>query len=247
MLTQNLETASSDVSESERHTLDSDTPKQEFSRIEPHDASQYVSPVANSQTSDYDHGLSKDLSESKIALARKLLSHIMDNVQKIERLLTLEGDALKDETHFIPSISHESEIADEVITANSERIVEGVFDGSAMIGQDGKEYSVPPNYASKSKLVEGDILKLTINRAGSFVYKQIGPIERRRVIATLDFDSVKNQYTAIAEDKSWKLLTASVTYYKGEKGDEVIILVPKASHSNWAAVENVIKQYHHYA
>ena len=31
-----------------------------------------------------------------------------------------------------------------------------------MIGPDGKNYPVPANYASKSKLIEGDILKLTI-------------------------------------------------------------------------------------
>ena len=65
------------------------------------------------------------------------------------------------------------------------KVVEGVFDGQKMAGPDGKEYPVPANYASKSKLVEGDILKLTIVDDGSFVYKQIGPIERKQVIGTL--------------------------------------------------------------
>ena len=37
------------------------------------------------------------------------------------------------------------------------KVIEGVFDGQKMIGPDGKEYPVPANYASKSKLVEGDI------------------------------------------------------------------------------------------
>ena len=48
------------------------------------------------------------------------------------------------------------------------RIVEGVFDGQTMHDNEGKSYPVPANYASKSKLVEGDILKLTIADDGSF-------------------------------------------------------------------------------
>ena len=54
-----------------------------------------------------------------------------------------------------------------------------------MIGPDGKNYPVPANYASKSKLVEGDIMKLTITEDGKFLYKQIGPVERKTVIGTL--------------------------------------------------------------
>ena len=51
------------------------------------------------------------------------------------------------------------------------KVVEGIFDGQKMAGPDGKEYPIPANYASKSKLVEGDILKLTIADDGSFIYK----------------------------------------------------------------------------
>ena len=48
----------------------------------------------------------------------------------------------------------------------TEQIIEGVFDGMQMVGPDGKTYSVPPNYASKSKIVEGDFMKLTITPSG---------------------------------------------------------------------------------
>jgi len=37
-------------------------------------------------------------------------------------------------------------------------------------------------------------------------------------------------------------VTASVTYYKGEAGDEVVILVPKNGESKWAAVENIVRK-----
>jgi len=122
------------------------------------------------------------------------------------------------------------------------RIVEGVFDGQGMVGPDGKHYSVPANYASKSKLVEGDMLKLTIQPDGSFVFKQIGPVERERLVGVLAFDEQANQFYGVVNGQSFLLLTASVTYFKGEVGDEVILLVPQGAKSKWAAVENIVKQ-----
>jgi hypothetical protein len=121
------------------------------------------------------------------------------------------------------------------------KIIEGVFDGQNMIGPDGKQYPVPANYASKSKLVEGDILKLTIADDGSFIYKQIGPIERRKVLGMLTQDE-KGEYKVIAEGKTFKVLLASLTYFKAEPGDEVTIVLPKDKDATWGAVENVIKQ-----
>ncbi len=123
------------------------------------------------------------------------------------------------------------------------RIIEGVFDGQRMIGPDGRQYTVPPNYASKSKLVEGDMLKLTIAPDGTFLYKQIGPIKRKRIKGTLSYDSIEKQYYGQTEDRRYKLITAAVTYFKGEPGDEVIMLVPEDGSSTWAAIENIIKQY----
>lgn len=121
------------------------------------------------------------------------------------------------------------------------RVVEGVFDGQNMVGPDGKTYTVPANYASKSKLCEGDIMKLTISDDGSFIYKQIGPVERVRMIGNLVLDE-QGMYRAITEKngRSYRLLTASVTYYRGEPGDQVIMLVPKDMSSRWAAVENIV-------
>jgi len=129
-----------------------------------------------------------------------------------------------------------------VVKSEIERIIEGVFDGQGMVGADGSVYDVPANYASKSKLVEGDILKLTINNLGAFVYKQIKPIARQRLVGVLDQDPQNMQYYAVKDGKRWRLLTASVTYYKGEPGDEIIFLIPVESGSRWAAVENIINR-----
>ncbi len=121
------------------------------------------------------------------------------------------------------------------------KVIEGVFDGQNMIGPDNKQYPVPANYASKSKLVEGDVLKLTIAEDGSFIYKQIGPVERRKMIGVLLQDE-KGDYKVIAEGKPYKVLLASLTYFKGEAGDEVTIVVPEEGDTQWAAVEHVIKK-----
>lgn len=119
------------------------------------------------------------------------------------------------------------------------KIVEGSFDGQIMIGTDGKQYPVPANYASKSKLVEGDILKLTITPDGSFIYKQIGPTERKRIIGTVNQDGEGN-YFVLAENKPFRVLLASITYFKVAPGDEVTLIIPRDIDSDWGAIENIL-------
>jgi hypothetical protein len=115
-------------------------------------------------------------------------------------------------------------------------------DGEKMVGSDGKEYSIPPNYASKSKLVEGDMMKLTITHNGSFIYKQIQPIERKRITGELVSDPTSGQSSVLADGRTYKVLTASVTFFKGKAGDEVVVLVPQDGESDWGAVENIINK-----
>lgn len=129
----------------------------------------------------------------------------------------------------------------EIEDGEEGRIVEGTFDGQVMIGGDGKQYPVPANYASKSKLVEGDMLKLTITPDGSFIYKQIGPAERKRLIGIVSQDSDGNYFIA-AEGKAYKVLLASITYFKVEPGDEVTLVAPKDMDSDWGAIENVLQK-----
>ncbi|HMH70314.1 MAG TPA: hypothetical protein VK502_02855 [Candidatus Saccharimonadales bacterium] len=118
----------------------------------------------------------------------------------------------------------------------SGKVVEGVFDGQIMIGPDGKSYPVPANYASKSKLVEGDILKLTIADDGGFIYKQIGPAARRQIIGTLvQHDGA---YYVETNGREYRILLASVTYFRINIGDQVTIIVPEENpEATWAAVE----------
>lgn len=116
------------------------------------------------------------------------------------------------------------------------KIIEGVFDGQNMVGSDAKNYPVPANYASKSKLVQGDILKLTIADDGSFLYKQIGPVPRKQVVGALRLEN--GHYFVDVSGKQYRVLLASVTYFKAKPGDQVSVNVPEDdSQAEWAALE----------
>jgi len=182
------------------------------------------------------------LSQSKYQLIKNILKNIHDNLGKVVQLLEQSPEEMEDFEESLIGIDKSlKETEKNLADIGVERIIEGVFDGEKMIANDGQEYVVPPNYASKSKLVEGDILKLTITKHGDFLYKQIGPIERKRIIGKLGLDK-NGDYFVAAEKKKWKVLAASVTYFKGLSGDEIVILVPKDAVSKWAAVENIVKK-----
>lgn len=119
---------------------------------------------------------------------------------------------------------------------NLGKIIEGVFDGQNMVGSDGKTYPVPANYASKSKLVQGDILKLTIADDGAFMYKQIGPIPRKQVVGVLIQEN--GHYYVDISGRRLRVLLASVTYFKVKPGDQVSVNIPEDDeHAEWAALE----------
>ena len=165
-----------------------------------------------------------------LALIKQRLDDAERNIQYARQAL----DEAPDDGIEIPSQS-----SSEATAPAEERVIEGVFDGQNMQGNDGQEYPVPPNYASKSKLVEGDVLKLTIGTDGSFVYKQIHPVDRRRVVGTLVVDE-DGTFGVQTTDKTFKVLLASVTFYRAQEGDEVTILLPEHGEAHWGAVDNVI-------
>lgn len=123
----------------------------------------------------------------------------------------------------------------------SGKVVEGIFDGQNMMDSSGQTYPVPANYASKSKLVEGDGMKLTITDEGKFIYKQIAPTQRRTAVGVLIQED--GQYKVLAEGKAFRVLLASVTFYRAEVGDQVTILLPEGMEAKWGAVENVLPKH----
>ncbi len=172
---------------------------------------------------------------TNIALIAQMIESAEKNIQSAKQLLReiMGGKQI--------SNSEIMKKAQVLTVAEGGKIIEGVFDGQNMIGPDGKQYPVPANYASKSKLVEGDVLKLTIADDGSFIYKQIGPVERKKVLGILMNDE-KGDYRVVADGKPFKVLLASLTYFKAEPGDQVTIVVPQDIDATWGAVENVLKK-----
>src|SRR5215213_7208136 len=161
-----------------------------------------------------------DLPEKQVKRLRSLLQEAETNLAAAKELLTsLIGDD--------PVVTKAS--ADEV----AGKVIEGVFDGQNMIGPDGKTYPIPVNYSSKSKLIEGDILKLTIADDGGFIYKQIGPVARRQVIGTLvQHDGA---YYVEVGGREYRVLLASVTYFKAHVGDQISIIIPEDNReAEWA-------------
>jgi len=170
---------------------------------------------------------------SNIALLKEMLDSAESNIRSAKQILS-ELTSSTGKSQYAAMATKVGSLD----TSGEKKIIEGVFDGQNMIGPDKKTYSVPANYASKSKLIPGDILKLTILEDGSFVYKQIGPVERKRVIGTLTYED--GQYRVIAGGKVYKVLLASVTYFRAEVGDRVTLIVPDLEDSEWGAIENVL-------
>lgn len=164
--------------------------------------------------------------------------------EKINQLLQTAEQAIASARTLLDNVGEGASAAPKVKKnfsvedSDASSIVEGVFDGEKMLGPDGKGYPVPHNYASKSKLVPGDLLKLTITQDGRFVYKNIGPIERKTIMGVITYED--GVYRVLAEDKSYRVLTASVTFFNGKPGDQIAIIVPANHDSSWAAVEAII-------
>ncbi len=164
-----------------------------------------------------------DLPDKQIKRLRALIQEAEINLgAAVELLISLVGDDEK-----VASLARDENIG---------KIIEGVFDGQNMVGSDSKIYPVPANYASKSKLVQGDILKLTIADDGTFLYKQIGPIPRKQIVGALKLEN--GHYYVEVGDKNYRVLLASVTYFKAKPGDQVSVNVPEDdSTAEWAALE----------
>jgi hypothetical protein len=164
-----------------------------------------------------------DVPDKQIKRLRALIQEAETNIAAANELLV---SLLGDDDSVAP-VSQEENLG---------KVIEGVFDGQNMVGSDSKMYPVPANYASKSKLVQGDILKLTIADDGAFLYKQIGPIPRKQVVGTLKLEN--GHYFVEVGDRNLRVLLASVTYFKAKPGDQVSVNVPEDDRQiEWAALE----------
>ncbi len=175
-----------------------------------------------------DEKIIKKLNES-LMIAKSALSAMESLIKMMEKGDTvIKGNLFKDRIKTL-EINHMEE---------DEKIIEGFFDGKNMVSADESQYPVQANYASKSKLVYGDKLKLTIKLNGAFVYKQIELIPRKLLTGNLILDG--SQYKVLTKGKEYNVLYASVTFFRANVGDEVTIIVPESGEADWAVIENIL-------
>lgn len=159
--------------------------------------------------------------EKSIKNAKKLLKDVLE-----ENNLSLE-DEINLDTSWLQSYKSEKS-----------KIVEWVFTWEEMLGSDGNTYPVPVNYSSKSKMVQWDKLKLTIEESGKMLYKQIAPIERE--VKTGLLTKEKDKFQVVAEGKTYNVLTAAITHFKWEIWDTVTIIIPKGKEATFAAIDIIV-------
>lgn len=162
-----------------------------------------------------------DSAEKSLKNAKKLLGEILK-----EESIDLKVDLNLDTRGLSKYESWES------------KIIEWVFTGEDMLWVDNNNYLVPVNYASKSKLVQWDRMKLTIEPSGKMLYKQIKQIERDTKVGLLTQD--KGKYQVVSDGVSYDVLTAAVTHFKCEIGDTVTVLVPAGKEATFWAIEAVM-------
>ena len=169
-----------------------------------------------------------NIPDKHIERFRKLIAEAGQNLAAAEELLvSVVGDDLK----ALPSMPSPESAGD--------RTVEGIFNGQNLVADDGKVYPVQANYASKSRLVQGDRMKLTISPDGRYTFKQIGPIGRKPAVGQLIKQGEgARSFFVVVDDNRYQVLFASVTHHQLHEGDQVSISLPDDNpEATWAAIE----------
>jgi hypothetical protein len=179
--------------------------------------------------------------ETTTGVDQDRITRLIDNIENDLRALRhmLSGT-------MAPRVDHASRVASAPVgfmQHGEDAGIDGNFDGERMVDAEGKGYQVPPNYASKSKLVEGDPLKLYITGDGKYVFKQLGPVDRTTVPGTLRMEG--NHYVVDADDGNvYNILTACVTYYMSLYGLEpdgrIMAMIPTSHAPRWAVIDNIL-------
>jgi len=159
--------------------------------------------------------------EKSLKIAKKLLKDLIsDNWIELETNITYD-------TNWLNCYSDDNW-----------KIVEWVFTWIDMLDCENNRYPVPVNYASKSKLVQWDKLKLIISLNWQMTYKQISPIERETQVWLLTKEQWK--YQVISNWEAYDVLTAAVTHFKWEIWDKVLIILPTWKNASFAAIDNIL-------
>ena len=99
----------------------------------------------------------------------------------------------------------------------------GTYDGYVMTTEAGEKYEVPANYAAKTKLVFGDILKL-IEEDGKKLFKQIGRANREKVHGILT--KKEGEWYLLTDRGSYKVSDVAAEYQGAALNSETTAFLP---------------------
>ena len=168
------------------------------------------------------------MNEKNAELAKQIeiISHLLEtnekNLQKVRSILqTLESESKKDMYREVPGVT-------------------GTFNGISMTAEDGKNYDVPANYAAKSRLVFGDVLKL-IDEGDKKVFKQIEKVERRKIEGILT--KKEGRWYILSDAGSYKISDNAAEFNNAQLNDEAVALIPANNvGASFAALDSLKKK-----
>lgn len=164
----------------------------------------------------------KDIvSERNIDTLKKLVSLSFSNLEKISQLVSkIEQEQKKEEYKNLPG-------------------VEGTFDGLYMLGDDGKKYEVPGNYAAKSRLVYGDRLKM-VEEVGKTMFKQVEKVERQKLEGVLS--KKEGKWYVLTDSGSYRISDVAAEFNQVQLNEKADILVPTSNLSApYGALDKVLR------
>lgn len=168
---------------------------------------------------------------------------ILNKINQVRALLkeiegSLNGEPVDQDTSLGQATISRGESAEE--KPESPEGKTGVFEGESVIINE-KKYQVPPNYASKSRLVIGDKLKLIkLGDYNEFKLEEEVPRASAEGILT----KKENQWVVLVNNVEFRVISAAIRFYEGEIGDKVELVLPQGYEQNppiWAAVQKILK------
>ena len=153
---------------------------------------------------------------------KNLLQSAINQVEKVKNAIeNLEKEERKSHYQGIPG-------------------TEGVFDGQYLIAEDGRKTEVPANYAAKSKLVYGDILKVFTD-GGKQIFKQIDRVERKKIEGIMA--KKEGRWYLLSDTGSYRVSDVSADYNKAELNDRAAAFIPAENPKvSFAALDRVYKE-----
>jgi hypothetical protein len=95
----------------------------------------------------------------------------------------------------------------------------GEFDGTNIVCGDGSVIVVNPNYASRSLLVDGDVLSATFEN-GRMIYKQLSLADREMKEGHISYDPLGRAVFVANDGKEYNMIAAMQAYHETANGME---------------------------